>query len=404
MSTADTVETFAPAPPGTHPPLDYPGYRSTHLRHPNHDPLRLDPGKLDRSELSGPLFGEGAVTAADADLTIGPDRRSGRAADHRHRTAARCRRPTDRRLAHRAVAGQRLRPLPPCQRQLAGNPRPQLHRRRALPHRHRRHATASRRSAPAPIRGATTPTHGVPPHLHFSPVRPLVHAAAGHPDVLPRRSAVLPGPDLQLRPRAVPPRRSSPATTTTQRPRSGRSGSASTSSCAARIARRSRSDVAAPLTLTPSQTVGPFLHIALADPAQRFAVAARSPGRSTSTAPSPTAPARGVPDALIETWQADGLFARCPTDDDGRYEIYTRKPPAVATVDGTPQAPHLSVSVFARGLLDRVVTRIYFPDEDAANSADPTLADRPCRAPPPARRHRRSTRAVPLRHPPAGRR
>ena len=49
MSTADTIETFAPAPPGTHPPLDSPGYRSTHLRHPNHDPLQLDPGKLDRA-------------------------------------------------------------------------------------------------------------------------------------------------------------------------------------------------------------------------------------------------------------------------------------------------------------------------------------------------------------------
>ena len=87
----------------------------------------------------------------------------------------------------------------------------------------------------------------------------------------------------------------------------------------------------------------------------------------------------GVPDGLIETWQADGLFARCPTDDDGHYEIYTRKPPAPDTVDGTPQAPHLSVSVFARGLLDRVVTRIYFPDEDAANSADPTLLTIPAK-------------------------
>ena len=72
MSTADTVETFAATPPGTHPPLDSPDYRSSHLRHPNHDPLRLEPGKLDRSELGGPLFGEGTVTVADADLTIGP--------------------------------------------------------------------------------------------------------------------------------------------------------------------------------------------------------------------------------------------------------------------------------------------------------------------------------------------
>ena len=66
------IETFAPAPPGTHPPLDYPEYRSTALRHPNHDPLVLDHGKLDPGELSGPVFGEGAVTEADADLTMGP--------------------------------------------------------------------------------------------------------------------------------------------------------------------------------------------------------------------------------------------------------------------------------------------------------------------------------------------
>jgi protocatechuate 3,4-dioxygenase beta subunit len=71
MSSIPEIETFAPAPPGTHPPLDYPDYRSTALRHPNRDPLVLDPGKLDPTELSGPVFGEGAVTAADADLTIG---------------------------------------------------------------------------------------------------------------------------------------------------------------------------------------------------------------------------------------------------------------------------------------------------------------------------------------------
>ena len=129
-----------------------------------------------------------------------------------------------------------------------------------------------------------------------------------------------------------------------------------------------------PLTLTPSQTVGPFLHIALADPALRFAVASDAPdaihitGRLTDGGGAP------IPDGLIETWQADGLFARCPTDGDGHYEVFTRKPPAVPTVDGTPQAPHVSVSVFSRGLLDRVITRVYFGDEEAANAADPTLA------------------------------
>ena len=78
--------------------------------------------------------------------------------------------------------------------------------------------------------------------------------------------------------------------------------------------------MAEPLTLTPSQTVGPFLHIALAEPAMRFAVPADAPdaihvhGTVTDGAGAP------VPDALIETWQADDLFTRCPTDADGHYE------------------------------------------------------------------------------------
>ncbi len=79
-------------------------------------------------------------------------------------------------------------------------------------------------------------------------------------------------------------------------------------------------------------------------------------------------------DAVVETWQIDGHFGRCATDADGRWTVRTVKPPPVATRDGTPQAPHLVISVFARGLLDRVVTRLYFGDEVESNAADPTLA------------------------------
>lgn len=68
-----TAEPFAPPPDGVHPPLDYPGYRSTAQRYPKHEPLRLDPSLLDPTELSGPLFGEGDVSPADADLTCRPD-------------------------------------------------------------------------------------------------------------------------------------------------------------------------------------------------------------------------------------------------------------------------------------------------------------------------------------------
>jgi protocatechuate 3,4-dioxygenase alpha subunit len=91
-----------------------------------------------------------------------------------------------------------------------------------------------------------------------------------------------------------------------------------------------------------------------------------------------------IPDAVVETWQADehgafgerdGFrgFARVPTDDAGAWAIRTVKPAPVPGPGGTTQAPHLDVSLFARGLLHRVVTRIYFADEAAANGADPVL-------------------------------
>jgi protocatechuate 3,4-dioxygenase alpha subunit len=95
-----------------------------------------------------------------------------------------------------------------------------------------------------------------------------------------------------------------------------------------------------------------------------------------------------IPDAVIETWQADehgafgeraGVrgFARVPTGDEGRWAIRTVKPGSVPGPGGAQQAPHIDVSVFCRGLLHRCVTRIYFADEAAANDADPILATVP---------------------------
>jgi protocatechuate 3,4-dioxygenase, alpha subunit len=124
---------------------------------------------------------------------------------------------------------------------------------------------------------------------------------------------------------------------------------------------------------TASQTVGPFLHIALADPDARYAVAGDADGAVVLHGRLTDGNGDPVPDGLIETWQVDGRFGRCATDADGAWEIHTTKPPPVPTRDGTPQAPHLVVSVFARGLLDRVITRVYFGDEDDANATDPTL-------------------------------
>jgi protocatechuate 3,4-dioxygenase alpha subunit len=67
-------------------------------------------------------------------------------------------------------------------------------------------------------------------------------------------------------------------------------------------------------------------------------------------------------------------FGRAATGHDGSYKIVTLKPGPLPFGDGRTEAPHLDVSVFSRGMLDRSVTRIYFPDETEANHRDPVLA------------------------------
>jgi protocatechuate 3,4-dioxygenase, alpha subunit len=131
---------------------------------------------------------------------------------------------------------------------------------------------------------------------------------------------------------------------------------------------------------TPSQTIGPFFNFALPFDGGPNVVpdgtpgAIRLVGRVTDGAGEP------VSDALIETWQADAAgrfgtsadfrgYGRCPTDEDGEFHFLTVKPGSVAG-----RAPHIDVIVFARGLLLNLVTRIYFPDEEAAGAADPVLA------------------------------
>ncbi|HTQ86007.1 MAG TPA: protocatechuate 3,4-dioxygenase subunit alpha, partial [Candidatus Solibacter sp.] len=66
-------------------------------------------------------------------------------------------------------------------------------------------------------------------------------------------------------------------------------------------------------------------------------------------------------------------YGRQPTDDAGKFRFTTIKPGAVPGPDGKPQAPHIAVSVFSRGLQRRLVTRIYFPDEPA-NASDFALS------------------------------
>jgi protocatechuate 3,4-dioxygenase, alpha subunit len=129
---------------------------------------------------------------------------------------------------------------------------------------------------------------------------------------------------------------------------------------------------------TPSQTVGPFFAIGLPWPDGPFVVDRGAEGAIALGGRVLDGEGQPVPDALVETWHADpdgrfgtGFrgFGRCPTDPEGRWEIVTLKP---GSVEG--QAPHVAVSVFARGLLQRVVTRIYFADEPEANAGDPVLS------------------------------
>jgi protocatechuate 3,4-dioxygenase alpha subunit len=160
-----------------------------------------------------------------------------------------------------------------------------------------------------------------------------------------------------------------------------------------------------PLGVTPSQTVGPYLHIGLTWEDGHLVVPAGTAGSVRIVGTLYDGTGAVVPDGMIETWQADpdgrfdhsddprgasaewaerGFtgFARASTVDGGSYDIVTVKPGPLPFGDGRLQAPHLDVSVFARGMLDRTVTRLYFPDEQEANAADPVLSGVD-----PARRH-----------------
>jgi protocatechuate 3,4-dioxygenase, alpha subunit len=129
------------------------------------------------------------------------------------------------------------------------------------------------------------------------------------------------------------------------------------------------------LPATPPQTIGPFFHIGLDVPGTECLVSAEHPGAVRIEGRMLDGAGDPVNDALIEVWDAQGArFGRCATDAEGRYRFLALKPVGRSAGGNPVEAPHLNVSVFARGLLDHLVTRIYFPDEEAANAADPVLA------------------------------
>jgi protocatechuate 3,4-dioxygenase, alpha subunit len=121
--------------------------------------------------------------------------------------------------------------------------------------------------------------------------------------------------------------------------------------------------------VTPSQTVGPFFHdCMLRDDAiddDEGGVRIRVSGRVLDGAGA------GVPDAVIEACHGAGLL-RVGTDEHGRFSFTTVRAEPVSFDHATMQAPHLSVAVFARGLLNHLLTRIYFEDEPST-AADPIL-------------------------------
>jgi protocatechuate 3,4-dioxygenase alpha subunit len=152
------------------------------------------------------------------------------------------------------------------------------------------------------------------------------------------------------------------------------------------------------LGVTPSATVGPYLAIGLTWPDGIWAADEGTEGGIWIRGRVFDGAGDLVPDAMIETWQADpdGRFpspedprgaasypgfrgyARAQTiDPPGEFGIFTLKPGRVPDGEGGLQAPHIDVSVFARGILDRVVTRIYFADEAAANAEDVVLQGLP---------------------------
>lgn len=147
------------------------------------------------------------------------------------------------------------------------------------------------------------------------------------------------------------------------------------------------------LQTTSSQTVGPYLHIGLTWLVTDNLVAPGVEGEPITIEGRVTdGDGKPVNDALVEIWQANRHgryahpedtgtaplepaftgFGRVPTDADGRFRFTTIKPGRVAAPGGGLQAPHVNVTVFMRGMLAHLVTRIYFPG-DPANAEDPVL-------------------------------
>lgn len=153
--------------------------------------------------------------------------------------------------------------------------------------------------------------------------------------------------------------------------------------------------MAGKLIITPSQTVGPFFHLALARPDWADLTAGNPTGeRIVVEGQVIDGDGVAVADACLELWQANAAgryahaddartdrpldsnfrgFGRVSTDADGGFRFTTIRPGPVPGRGNALQAPHIAVALFARGLLKQLYTRIYFADEPA-NAGDPVLS------------------------------
>jgi protocatechuate 3,4-dioxygenase alpha subunit len=137
------------------------------------------------------------------------------------------------------------------------------------------------------------------------------------------------------------------------------------------------------LRATTSQTIGPYLRIGLEWMViEDLAPPGAAGERVQINGKIVDADGNPVNDAAVEIWQANSQgqyadksfrgYGRSLTDDSGAFRFRTIKPGRVPGPGGKLQAPHLTVTIFMRGLLKQLQTRIYFPD-DAANAEDPVL-------------------------------
>jgi protocatechuate 3,4-dioxygenase, alpha subunit len=144
---------------------------------------------------------------------------------------------------------------------------------------------------------------------------------------------------------------------------------------------------------TASQTIGPFFAVMrplanaeMVSAADTDAISVRGTIHDGAGEP--------IPDALVEAWQANTVgryvhpedirelpltpgftgYGRCLTGAGGEFSFVTVKPGRVPYTDERLQAPHVTLTLFARGLLRHLRTRVYFDDESAANAEDPVLA------------------------------